>query len=65
MKYGHPPMLDEIKPGEKFVDIAGGRVTVRGEPRRVAGGYVVDVESVSWNGATLPWTACVQNLRWR
>lgn len=57
------PKFNEIKPGRVFHDITSGRVTVRSVPRHVAGGYVVDVESVMWNGHTLPWTAVVSNLR--
>jgi hypothetical protein len=55
--------MNQILPGAAFIDSTSGPVTIRGLPRYVPGGYVVDVSSVLWNGSVLFWTACVENLR--
>jgi hypothetical protein len=56
--------IDRMLPGTRWWDASvGTEVTVRGRPRRVAGGYAVDVTSALWNGKPYDWTAAVCNLR--
>lgn len=60
---GEPASHTEVRPGAVLFDQGSGPCLVIGRPRHVAGGYVVDVEGFLWNGAVLPWCACLCNLR--
>ncbi len=53
----------DVRPGASLVDVNSGPIVVRGSPRYVEGGWVVDVEGKLWNGHPIQFCACLANLR--
>jgi len=52
----------EIEVGAIYETKNHGLVKVTGEVRRIAGGYVCDVEQEIWSGQLVTWAEPVQNL---
>ena len=59
-----PATMENVTPGTKLADrISGAPRVATSYPRRISGGYVVDVVSCTPHCPEYRWTECLCNLR--